>query len=211
MYMYVHTYVDCRYTGTCSMYVCINIYICIHTYLYTYINTYIYTYIYTVSACHTSTCSTTHAWVWHASFICVHGTFIYVTWLIVSRIHMCGRFCSLWHDSFICETWIIHVWDRPHSQLKYTGWRRPIRCHRWQVIFRKRATNYRALLREMNYKDKASYGSSPPCNVLIKFVSTYVCVVCECICVCTCVFICHDFWKNAACVGFRGEGLRVRY
>jgi len=29
--------------------------------------------------------------------------------------------------------------------------------------FRKRATNYRALLRNMTYEDKASYGSSTPC------------------------------------------------
>jgi len=33
-----------------------------------------------------------------------------------------------------------------------------------QVIFRKRATNSRALLREMSYKDKASYDSTPPCT-----------------------------------------------
>jgi len=44
-----------------------------------------------------------------------------------------------------------------------TGRRRPIGCLESQVIFRKRATNYRALLRKMTYKDKASYGSSPPC------------------------------------------------
>jgi len=35
-----------------------------------------------------------------------------------------------------------------------------------QVIFRNRATNYRALLQEITYKDKASYGSSPPCTSL---------------------------------------------
>jgi len=33
-----------------------------------------------------------------------------------------------------------------------------------QVILCKRATNYRALWREMTYKDKASCGSSPPCT-----------------------------------------------
>jgi len=49
-------------------------------------------------------------------------------------------------------------------QVMYTGWRRPIGCLKLQVIFRKRATNYRALLRKMTYKDKASYGSSPPCG-----------------------------------------------
>jgi len=43
------------------------------------------------------------------------------------------------------------------------GSRRPIGCLKLQVIFHKRATNYRALLRKMTYKDKASYESSPPC------------------------------------------------
>jgi len=38
----------------------------------------------------------------------------------------------------------------------YTGWRRPIGCLMLQVIFRKRATNYRALLRKTTWKDKAS-------------------------------------------------------
>jgi len=45
-----------------------------------------------------------------------------------------------------------------------TVWRRPIGCLKLQVIFRKRATNSRALWRKMTSKDKASYGSSPPCN-----------------------------------------------
>jgi len=35
-----------------------------------------------------------------------------------------------------------------------------------QVIFHKRATNYRALLRKTIYKDKASYASTPPCSEL---------------------------------------------
>ena len=49
------------------------------------------------------------------------------------------------------------------NECRATGWRRPIRCLKLQVIFRKRATNYRALLRKIMCKDKASYGSSPPC------------------------------------------------
>ena len=59
------------------------------------------------------------------------------------------------------------IWMR----LMVTGWRGPIECLKLQVIFRKRATNYRALLRNMTYKDKASYHSTPPhifttwCNV----------------------------------------------
>jgi len=42
-----------------------------------------------------------------------------------------------------------------------TGRRRPIGCRKLQVIFRQRATNRKALLRKMTYKDETSYGSSP--------------------------------------------------
>jgi len=45
-----------------------------------------------------------------------------------------------------------------------TGWRRPIGCLQLQVIFRKRATNYKALLRKMTYEDKAPYDFTPPCT-----------------------------------------------
>ena len=48
-----------------------------------------------------------------------------------------------------------------------------------QVIFGKRATNYRALLRKMTYKDKASYGFSPPC----------MCFMCACARMCACVHL----------------------
>jgi len=51
-----------------------------------------------------------------------------------------------------------------YIQMRDTGWRRPIGCLKLQVILRERATNYRALLRKMANKDKASYGSLPPCT-----------------------------------------------
>jgi len=44
-----------------------------------------------------------------------------------------------------------------------TGWQRPIGCLKLQVIFRKRATNHRALLRKISHEDEASYDSWPPC------------------------------------------------
>jgi len=49
-----------------------------------------------------------------------------------------------------------------------TGWRRLIRCLELQVIFRKRATNYRAVssLQKMTHEHEASYESSPPCTVM---------------------------------------------
>ena len=47
--------------------------------------------------------------------------------------------------------------------ISYTGWRRLIESPKLQIIFHKRETKYRALLRKMTYKDKGSYESSPPC------------------------------------------------
>jgi len=56
-----------------------------------------------------------------------------------------------------------------------TEWQRPTGCLKLQVSCRKRATNYRALLREMIYKDKASYASLPPCSNALRAV---LCVLC---------------------------------
>jgi len=49
------------------------------------------------------------------------------------------------------------------------------RMLRLQVIFRKRASNYRALLRKMTCKDKASYGSSPPCECITYVRRVHMC------------------------------------
>ena len=51
-----------------------------------------------------------------------------------------------------------------HIKTETTGWRRLIGSSQLQIIFHKRATKYRSLLRKMTYKDKGSYESSPPCN-----------------------------------------------
>jgi len=55
-----------------------------------------------------------------------------------------------------------------------TGWWRPIGYLRLKVIFRKRDTNSRALLQKMTYKDKASYGSSPPCITCVSWVEGFL-------------------------------------
>jgi len=67
---------------------------------------------------------------------------------------------------------------RPHSccsgtHFASTGWQRLIECLKLQVIFRKRVTNYRALLRKMTCKDKASYGTSTPCTHTTHFSSSH--------------------------------------
>ena len=57
-------------------------------------------------------------------------------------------------------------------------WRRLIGCLKLQVIPPEKATNYRALVRKMTYKDKVSYESSPPCMFSVKLLHTcaYVCI-----------------------------------
>jgi len=56
--------------------------------------------------------------------------------------------------------WLTHIHD--------AGQRRPIECFKSQVIFRKRTTNDRVLLRKMTNKDKAHY-PCPPHQKLLGF------------------------------------------
>jgi len=71
---------------------------------------------------------------------------------------------GLWHP--VCHvpnvSCMLHVCSSRHAHITRgtTQWPRPIACLDLQVIFRKRASNYRALLRKMPCKDKASYGST---------------------------------------------------
>ena len=63
----------------------------------------------------------------------------------------------------------VSVWSTQSAEetqqgvIQDTGWRRLIGSPKLQIIFHKRATKYRLLLRKMTYKDKESYESSPPC------------------------------------------------
>ena len=60
------------------------------------------------------------------------------------------------------------------TDTNFTGWRRCMGCLNLQVIFRKRATIYRALLREMSFDDKASYESLPLCTISLAYSSSKV-------------------------------------
>ena len=64
----------------------------------------------------------------------------------------------------ICICAYLYTYQCIHTEHQDTGQRRSIGCLRLQVMFRKRATNYRALLRKTTYKDKASYDFTPHCN-----------------------------------------------
>jgi len=56
--------------------------------------------------------------------------------------------------------YILYARIQQWSHESITEWRRPVGCLKLQVIFGKRATNYRALWRNMTCKDEASYVSS---------------------------------------------------
>ena len=112
-------------------------------------------------------------------------------------------------DLYTCNT------HTPYLYTCDTGWRRLIGSPKLQIIFHKRATKYRALLRKMTYKNKGSYESSPPCNYIyvifihctIHTYTTYIHVTltyCTCdihtvyiyiglVCVCVRVFIHHTY------------------
>jgi len=70
------------------------------------------------------------------------------------------------YQSTLVSNWILllGVYSRALSaKHTTTGWRSLLGCLKSHVIFRKRATNYRALLWKITYEDKASYDSTPPC------------------------------------------------
>jgi len=68
------------------------------------------------------------------------------------------------HATHMNESCHTHERVLSHRPRASTGWQRLTVCLKLQVIFHKRATNYKALLRKMTYKDKAYYDSTPPCN-----------------------------------------------
>ena len=117
-------------------------------------------------------CHMTNSYVLYDLFMCV-----------TRLMHMCHLTHSfVCRDSFICVMLFIHMCDMTHSYTWHdvlfwlltsseetTGWRRLRGCLKLQVIFCKRATNYRALLRKVTHKDKPSYASSPPCKLHMGF------------------------------------------
>ena len=128
---------------------------CIHVYIYECIR---------ADFCH-QLCACMCKYTWYNECIYMN---LYVCMYV--RVDFCP-----WIRACMCTyTWYcIREYD--------TGWRRHIGCLKLLVMFRKRATNYRALLRKLTYKDKASYDPTPPCMIL--------CVYCVCFCPHTAVFI----------------------
>ena len=100
---------------------------------------------------------------------------------------VCARMRTLSHNS----------WNPFFVRLfMHTGWRRLIGFPELQIIFHKRATRYRSLLRKMTYKDKGSYESSPPCTDLMRIhlccmnFGDHACAyVCSYVCTPKCIYL----------------------
>jgi len=90
-----------------------------------------------------------------------------------------------------------------------TGWRRLIGSRKVQIIFHKRATKYKSLLRKMTYKDKGSYESSPHCTCVVQkgavCCSVLQCVTAVCCSVLQCVTVCCSVLQ---CVVVREDATR---
>ena len=119
-----------------------------HVYIYTYIYIHIYIYIYIYK-------------------------YIYMYIYVYVHIYTCTHICIYIHEylyTYVYTHSYLHIYlciyiplPNCYTRVKHTGWRRFIGSPKLQIIFHKRATKYRSLLRKMTYKDKGSCESSPPC------------------------------------------------
>jgi len=78
------------------------------------------------------------------------------------------------HDNCNAFSWSWEFSLNSHwMRIMSTGWPRLIGSPKLQIIFHKRATKYRSLLRKMTYKDKGSYEASPPCSMIMRMHCNY--------------------------------------
>jgi len=87
--------------------------------------------------------------LYHICVLSVFITFVYC----LSLSHLC--IVCLYHLQRFVFLTLLPSGSCTHT----TGWRKCIGYFKLRVNFRKRATNYRALLRKMKCRDKASYAS----------------------------------------------------
>jgi len=92
-------------------------------------------------------------------------------------LYICACICVYRYlSTHIHSNTYIYIYIYRHTDVD-TVWWRLIGCLKLQFIFRKRATNYRALVRKMTSEDKASYESTPPCTKIYKCM----CYMCVCV------------------------------
>jgi len=125
--------------------VCVCVRACVYVGMVSFTRTHTHTHI------HNQSTPLVFSWLHQSS--CASCIYIY----ICKSIEMYGQTHIFKNETQKRNTGDLHSLDFA------TGWRRLIESPKLQIIFHKRATKYRSLLRKMTYKDKASYESSPPC------------------------------------------------
>jgi len=179
--------------------------------MYIYMYIYMYVHVYTFMYMHVHICVYIYINNHKCTHICLYDWFLACSKDVIKSLFQSKRVFG----------------EQPvHS----TGWRRPIGCLKLQVIFRKRATDHKALLRKMIYKDKASYGSSPLCKRLYMYTYSYqhvytysyvflqtclymfICIF-ACVRVCLCVWVCILIYKCLSLVSKKPlmSGLPLSY
>jgi len=127
------------------MYIYIYMYICIYICIYTYTNIYIYIYIY--------------IYVYIYIYLCIY-TYIYICvclWNVCTYkfVHLCNNiYVYTYAHKFIVYTHI-NIGVSKNARISIQIVLESYVVDKMQVIFRKRATNYRALLRKETCTDKA--------------------------------------------------------
>jgi len=116
-----------------------------------------------------SICLSWMGWGFLVTLACVEGL-LYVVCVcmrvcvcVCACVHVCMCACVL-EQVYTLTRKATHAYthDTPRHAHN-TGWRRLLGSPKSQIIFHKRATKYKSLLRKMTYKDKGSYESSPSC------------------------------------------------
>jgi len=175
IYTFVFMYVCSAYIFTCTYHWCHVLYVqvlFIHIYMYTHVYIYIciHVYMYIHICMYTSLMSS----ALRTGFICIH-IHVFTHTCIYIHLYPCMYVHTHLHvpiSDVMCYTYRFY-WNTYTCIHMYTGWRSLIASPQLQIIFHKRATKYRPLLRKMTYENKGSYESSPPC--VCKFVFRYVC------------------------------------
>jgi len=95
---------------------------------------------------------------------------IYIYTYMYIYVYVCVCACTYHIYIYMCIYVYVYVYIARTMECD-TGWRRLIGYLKLQVFFRKRATNYRSLLRKTTYNDKASCDSTPPCTAFGRVLS----------------------------------------
>jgi len=119
------------------------IHMCDMTHAYVRHDVFIY-----VTRVHSRVCHEVHEW--HMTHMTIHQIcdvcdMTHVMWHVLMwdmthwymwqlLIHMCVTSCiylHMWHDSYICEIWLIHTCDITHAYVRHDVFIRATRAHLW--------------------------------------------------------------------------------